>query len=557
MNRHQPNDTPRLDSTLLETAAFTALPGVAEDNRSGVRGRYNTFEFTLRLSREVHERIARLDAGIHSTHGLEFEDVEAFSTYLHETIHWWQHVGSTFGLIFSLTYPAEAHANYGHLKRLSGMVGPKKSIRLLAERLDGPRSPETPSGLANIIVNNQFDFHAYRMLTFSQATRESVVQDPLFEAMAHAFTITYGNVVHQLSGIADTNYQALPNPADWNEAIHAVRDQKVQGFYYGSPIGVWPVGAREIMEGQARFAQIQYLHFGSGGRLGWDGFRELGWLNSGVYRNAFDLFLTQSGLDWPESVDHPTVALFLLICDMAINPGAGFPCPMRYPQSFITDCDPGARFAFLSAAVRMFCPEVATAISTYSFEEYETVSEALAKALKIDSPLAIARVVASWPERNESMASLMHEHASFDYGLMNLPIRVVFSHFIAFMQDKARRPEVLVWPGAWMAGKQVSQEIVELFERHGALYVDKPDDTGVFPRLSPGRTEDQLREPFERFFSGAVTYDLVRQWITEPGPFHFRYNWLVEKAQAQEMASFADSAFTSAFGLSLNDVEIL
>ncbi|KAK3677831.1 hypothetical protein LTR37_021515 [Vermiconidia calcicola] len=148
-----------LDLTLLETAAL--------DEGSGPRGRYSTFEFTLRLSPEIHARIARLEGTIRSSADLDFEDVQAFSTYLHETVHWWQHVGSTFGLIFSLTYPAETHANYGHLKRLGDLIGHKKSIRRLVEQLEGPRSPETPAGLANIILNNQFDFEAYRRLVFS------------------------------------------------------------------------------------------------------------------------------------------------------------------------------------------------------------------------------------------------------------------------------------------------------------------------------------------------------------------------------------------------------
>jgi hypothetical protein len=34
--------------------------------------------------------------------------MEAMSTYLHETIHWWQHVGNTAGLFLSLTYPVQA-----------------------------------------------------------------------------------------------------------------------------------------------------------------------------------------------------------------------------------------------------------------------------------------------------------------------------------------------------------------------------------------------------------------------------------------------------------------
>lgn len=538
-----------LDLTLLETAAL--------EEGSGPRGRYSTFEFTLRLSPEIHARIARLKGPIRSSADLEFEDVQAFSTYLHETVHWWQHVGSTFGLIFSLTYPAETHANYGHLKRLGDLIGHKKSIRRLGEQLEGPRSPETPAGLANIILNNQFDFDAYRRLVFSQAAREKVVQDPLFEAMAHAFSVTYGNVVHQLSGIVDPDYEVLPNPADWNGAIHALRDAKAQGYYYGSPIGVWPVGAREIMEGQARFIQMQYLHFGSGGRIDWDDFRALGWLGFGIYQNAFDLFLTQAGLDWPDSLDHPTVGLFLVICDMALNPGAGFPCPMRYPQTLISDCDPGERFAFLSAAVRRSCPETATMIRTYSFGEYEAVTEALAAALKIDSPLTIARTVASWAKRSAGVEALMREYSTMTFGPLNLPIRVLFSHFIAFLQDKAKRPEVFAWAGAWMAGIRVDQQIVDLFERHGALFVDTPENRGVFARLRAGQDEKALHAMFEQFFSGAVTYDLVRQWITEPGPFQFRYTWLVEKAESSEMENFADSAFRNAFGVSLKDIKIL
>jgi hypothetical protein len=95
-------------------------------------GLYNSFRFVLRLSPEVHRRIAALPKGI-VVGPHDFDGVQAFSTYLHETIHWWQHVGSTIGLLLSLSYPAQAHANYDHLKSLLAATGPKKSILRLVE----------------------------------------------------------------------------------------------------------------------------------------------------------------------------------------------------------------------------------------------------------------------------------------------------------------------------------------------------------------------------------------------------------------------------------------
>ncbi|CDK71709.1 hypothetical protein [Klebsiella pneumoniae IS22] len=38
--------------------------------------------------------------------------------FFHETIHWWQHVGSVSGIILSLCYPAQIHINHVHLKDL-------------------------------------------------------------------------------------------------------------------------------------------------------------------------------------------------------------------------------------------------------------------------------------------------------------------------------------------------------------------------------------------------------------------------------------------------------
>ncbi len=52
------DDPPRLDAGLLETAPIADEQAFAADGASGVRGRYSTFEFVLRLSQPIHARLA-------------------------------------------------------------------------------------------------------------------------------------------------------------------------------------------------------------------------------------------------------------------------------------------------------------------------------------------------------------------------------------------------------------------------------------------------------------------------------------------------------------------
>jgi hypothetical protein len=276
----------------------------------------------------------------------------------------------------------------------------------------------------------------------------------------------------------------------------------------------------------------------------------------GVYEKAFRVFLEQSELPWPPTVDHPVVALFLLICDMAINPGAGFPHPLtaHFP-SFIGDTDPGVRFTMLSAIVRLKCRSTATAVRDYSRAEYEAVSAELATALLVDAPLSIASTCNGWSRG--PFEALMKEQERFDYGPGNFPVRVLFSHFLAFMQDKLRVPEFFCWPGAWMAGERVDETAQILFERHGALFVDKEDDDGIFPSLHTNKDEALVQKTFDTFYATTLTYDLTDQWISRLGPFTYGYDWLSQTAKPEVIKTFADQHFSQVYGVRPDDVEIL
>jgi len=518
------------------------------------RGLYSTFQFVLRLSPAVHRKLGSMPNGIQSSGKTDLEGLEAFSTYLHETVHWWQHIGSTYGLMMSMTYPAQSHANYDHLKNLISKVGFQKSIRNIAETMPNGGFG-TPSGLANIVINNHFDMDSYRGLTVNPLSVEQILKSPLFENFGHSYHIAHGNIISILSSVSDTHFRIIPHPKAWKDPFRKLRETKKEGYFYGSPVTLYPIGALEIFEGQARMAQLQFLHFATGGHLGMEA-AEKGNMFDGVYGKAFSVFLELAELERPPSIDHPTIALFLLICDIAINPGSGFPFPLLHFESFIHDANPGARFVSLSRMARLKCPEVLDKIRKYSRQEYEEVSQKLCNVLIEESPLKIAQEFSRWSYEKEFQI-LMSEHQTYNFSKGNFVARVLFSHFLSFMRDKEKTPEIFCWPGVWMAGDRATNKAAILFDRHGALFVDKEDDDGVFPRLSVERQGQDVQETFQDFYANNAIFDLTRQWILEPGPFKYNYRWLSQKGSDEELQNFAEGCFESIYGVKPSTVKIL
>ncbi len=539
---------------LLDSAKHLIEPSDDLHACLNAHGLYNALQVVLRLSPEVHRKIAAIPNGI--VRGIDVESLQAYSTYLHETIHWWQHIGSTAGIMRSLSYPAEAHANYGHLKKLLNAVGPKKSILRLSENATAPGGdPDSPEGLANIVVNNHFDMEFFRQLTMNPKLIEQIAQHPQFDCIGHSCEITYGEVVLVLASTLDPNFQMLPDPRTWNAEFAKLRTNKDDGYFPSGNIAISPIGSLQIFEGQARFTQLQYLHFGSGGSFTWNVARSHGML-AGYYVEAFEVYLREAKLDWPSQIDHPVVALFLLICDIALNPGAGFPMPLHFFKDFINDVDPGIRFIFLCNVVAQQ-PSLAQAIKQYSRAEYVEVSESLTRSLSIDSPLSIAATVVCWVKEHEKFKSLVAERESFDYSQVNLPVHFLFSHFLAFSRDKFLRPEFFCWPGAWMAGAHVSSDIENLFNRHSAPFMDKLDDEGIYPRVMDDKSESSVMSTFNSFYAYNVTYDLTRQWVSQSGPFRYEYDWLSSSGTTAELKTFADRHFEQVYGVQPDLFEIL
>lgn len=521
-------------------------------------GMYETMRFVLRLSPRNHELMETIEANAFSSNAISSEAIQAYSTYIHETLHWWQHVGSTSGLLFSLSYLGQVHANMGELKEVLEKFGAKKPLRAWTDqvlRKEGDVA-QTKIAAANVAVNNAIDIEYYK--SYAYTPRESIrlmTKDVHFESVGHGYFIAYGQLVGMISDVIDRDFMVLPKLDGWAKEIERLKADKVEGFYWGSPIGLPAVGMRAIYEGQARFSQLQFLNAARVEPISCEEWRDMGFL-SGIYVEAFEAFLKLSNSEWPTAMSDPIVALFFIVCDMAINPTRGMPLEIENFANFIVDVDVGVRFTRLSLAVKEL-PHIKSAIKEMSRAEYLSVARELSEMTGYDHPMRGLRAVMEWREKAPGFADLMEEHRTFEYEVENLPIRVFVSHFVSFCHDKFEHPEFFCWPGTYMAGARIKQDAKALWLRHLSLFSDRGDKNGVYPRKWPNRSEKAIQKTFERFYGTMALYDLTRQWLLKSGPFVVDYSWISEDYDQKHADAWANDTFKQVYGVTLDEFEIV
>jgi hypothetical protein len=492
-------------------------------------GMYETMRFVLRLSPRNHELMETIEADGFESGPISSETIQAYSTYIHETIHWWQHVGSTSGLLFSLSYLAQSHSSMEQLREVLTTFGPKKSLKGWADKvlLKEGDSAQAKLASANIAVNNALDVEYYKAYAYDpRASIKWMIDQNHFESVGHTYFIVYGQLVGLIGDVIDPELSALPKITGWDVEIRRLNSEKVEGYYWRSPV-----------------------------RLPCTEWRQMGYL-SGIYFEAFDAFLRLSESEWPDQMSDPIIGLFLLVCDLAINPTRGMPLDIDSFEDFILDVDVGIRFTRLSLAVKAL-PHLKTAVKHFSREEYIAISNDLIGETGYDHPLSGLQAVMQWGETALGLAKLMEEHRTFEFERTNLPIRVFVSHFVAFCTDKFETPEFFCWPGKYMSGGGGEKNVRELWLRHLSLFSDRGDKNGVYPRRWPNRSEAAVMKTFNRFYGTMTLYDLTRQWILKDGPFVYDYRWLSENYSQKHADAWANDTFKQIYGVTLDEFEIV
>ncbi|MCZ4365520.1 hypothetical protein [Sulfitobacter dubius] len=277
-----------------------------------------------------------------------------------------------------------------------------------------------------------------------------MIKENHFLSAGHNYFIVFSQLVGMIADTIDPEFKVLPDPSAWDAEVQRLNAAQHEGFYWGSPVGLPATGLRAIYEGQARFIQLQFLHNTHQEPLPCTELRDMGYF-SGIYVEAFERFLELADAEWPERMNDPLIGLFLLICDLLINPTRGLLLDVTSFENLILDVDVGVRFTRLCFVLREL-PHLKQSITDYSKEEYITVSEELTENAGYDHPMEGLNAILKWLEEASGLPKLMEEYRTFKYGPTYLPIRVFVSHFVALCQDKIQRPEFFCWPGTYLAG---------------------------------------------------------------------------------------------------------
>lgn len=520
-------------------------------NGTNTKGSYHPMQYVVRLRKDIHKALQDEEQTP--------ERIQAFSTYMHETIHWWQHVGSHLGFLTSLSYPALAHRAH---KDLTAMIARNEKFKSIVQydkqyykqtgNIDNPE--------VNSILNYYYDLLYGKYFILDNSHINAILTDKrFFLNIGHCFHILWSSSIHTLSLSIDKEYTFLPNVEKWSDNFSQMEKDKKQGFYIDSPVTVSPLGTKAIYEGQARFNQLQYLTIAFENKYGYEDFKKLGMLH-GIYIQAFDLFLDITGIQRPNNFNNSIIGLFLLICDISINPVDGFPFDIYHYETFIISNDPGMRFTLICQAVKKDKQRWADAVKDYSRDEYVVLSEELCKELVCFAPLYGSAEVVNWSKKHESVKQLLKEEAEMDFDSDNMEIRLFASKYIRFQQDKIKYPSIFCWTGKCMteeADKELNLELVEqIFNKHQALFVDDCDGI-IKPIIFENCTEENIHKTFQMFYALTTMHDMIMKWIKESGEFNFDYTWLTTEHSDAEMKSWIRENFKKVFNIYPEDLAVV
>lgn len=516
-------------------------------------GTYNTEDFTIRLAYYIHEKLENLESGVINHKNIDTETLIAYSTFLHETIHWRQHIGSTSGFILSMLSPVRFLTMQSFLKIILSEIGLQKP--LIKYYLDNVTT-DTPEDILfqnlNNVLNNYHDLKYYKNLVIEPKIISN--NEDFLLSYGHSTAYTYINIFDALSSFFTEDKNIEIKTEKLKILIKNQTDSEHHEFnaFKEQNRVVPPLGLKQIFEGQARFIQLQFLYFSNRTLFDMEYFNEKGLL-SGVYGVAFEQYLQIIEKKCPPSFNDPLIAIFLLICDLAINPGVAFPMDVGHEDSFFFEAIPGIRFFDLCHSAKDLLEKDSNfTVNHYSKEEYIYISNALCKELLYSSPDEILNNVLSWPKTYSKINDIKNEEYDYSFKDEMLPIRFLLSKFFVFCEDKSKNPEFFCWTGACSTGKNIKDKYLELTEKHKAPFINQKD-LDVYTSSHKNISTDRLKVVHENFHVLNILSNIVMQWVEESGDFkHDFMNELTYKHDSDELSELLCEIFKNHFNYDMS-----
>jgi hypothetical protein len=513
-------------------------------------GIFDPMNLVCKLDASISEPLQR-EGLIHETNKRSPEAF-AFATLLHETVHWWQYVGTSSGIIAALTIPLQTHVIRQPLLELVQGEIPQKPIHW--EVFKNPKRQDPLRSLVNRIVNNWMDIEFSYALLDDPKHAPTLCNDDFFDSIGHSHSVHLANAWLLLTSTFDQDVSADRLEA-WATEFGKLRERRVRGYYRGSPAVLPPLGALHIREGQARISELQYRALACGET--WEDFERLGLLRN-EYRLAFDTFLKVLGINRPDDPLSNVVDIFCLLCDIALNPSVGYPDDIVDFQSFAFDINPGVRFLTACNVLRAK-PNLIESLKYNNKQDYDRICAEICHPIGWKTPIEVAASIVRWFRDMRGTGEILTEAISGECKPENLSVRFVCGRHLLLLHDKIERPDFFCWPAHHMTfmlrqDKHEDEIIRSLLVKNHPIFVTRGLNTAVGVHKGTGWTDAVGARLLATYFRWQLHYDLIRQWVSESGAFNYDYSWLDPTKTPSEYERWLTNGFSELFGCGLADI---
>lgn len=525
-------------------------------------GRFDPLLSVVQLSPAVSEALGTQDGALPNI-GCEAAGsigTRAYATSLHETIHWWQHIGSSVGLLSGLTTAAQAALCIKYMADL-GQEAPKPLVGALQAGRFRPATEDHPAWKAALCYRELELGNTF--LVSPQHALFRVQRDPfLYESIGASICMHAKGAVWYIGRLIDPGGRSLASADSWLELYaRSVKDRRL--LFEENEVAMIPIGGIDVFEGQARLSELQYFCRSVESHTISD-LRQMG-LIAGVYAKCFDYFLKTLEVSEPASVVSPEILLFLLVCDFALNPSAGYPCAVPEDLDLLQDNHPGLRFAVMCNTARSRREELLSELKVASAASYRRAAAILAEPLGWQSPQSVAENVVSAFSRSSQGALLLDQRDRGDFGAQDVPARFILSEHFLFSEAKANCPHFFCWPGMFLTGSHLDNAdellgLQELLAMTSPPFLATSPAAGVDSVAIFGLSTIQARVVANRYFQTQATVDLFRQWIAHFNQFptnQFLYDYSWKPNLTQTDIDNLKLSFFSTFGVAIDSIRIL
>lgn len=519
-------------------------------------GLFDPLTFVVRLDEKIQKLIEE-----NHKHPIQWSTEELFATVtlLHETIHWWQYIGTTFGLFESLSIASQSSSARQLLQRWSEKYGARKPTTTALKQAFSNSCKDELELLINL-NKNWMDIELSSTIIHHRPYLISILySNPYFSSIGTSVLRHYVQVYASLEPVLKDNFNQLPKVSEWVNVGNEASKKRLPDFSedkreFSTDISHLGFGAFEIMEGQARLSEIQCLSAFTYDKFDWKASLNFNLL-SGLYGKVFKYFISKTELSWPNKSFDPTIGLFLLACDIALNPNEIYPLKHFDPYTLIKSTNPCLRFEMITNSISKLKSSCLDKFK-YNDTTYRRVSDLICDDIGEIPPYHTFNLIISLFEKIPEARSILNGAPDTIYDFPSIPFKFYFWKHYSFMKDKAKHPAHFCWIGPCLTK-------ILFFYR-------QPYIRNFPPLMSPSLNEEimathsflgskdrEIKGELNDYLMSQLMNDLIRQWIAKPGKFATSYDWITPRAPQSFWTSIMKKFFENSFGFSIESVQVL